>query len=78
MISIGRPIWATFSRIGSNVLHRGDLLVMDQNDRVLEDDFHPLGVGHESTARGTAVELHPLDDLEGRLHATPPLRAVVD
>ena len=29
------------------VLHRTDLLLVDQDDRILEHDFHPLGVGHE-------------------------------
>jgi hypothetical protein len=29
------------------VLHRADLLLVDQDDRVLEHDFHALGIGHE-------------------------------
>ena len=37
---------------------------------VLEDDFHPLRVGHEVGREVAAVELHALDDLERGLHAT--------
>ena len=35
----------------------------------LEHDFHALGVGHEVRREVAAVELHALDDLEGRLEA---------
>ena len=51
------------------VLHRADLLLVDQDDRVLEHDFHALGVGHEVGRQVAAVELHALDDVERRLHA---------
>ena len=37
---------------------------MDQDDRVLEHDFHALGVGHEVRREIAAVELHALDDIE--------------
>ena len=37
---------------------------MDQDDRVLEHDFHALGVGDEVRREVAAVELHALDDLE--------------
>jgi hypothetical protein len=50
------------------VLHRADLLLVDQDDRVLEHDFHALGVGHEVGREVAAVELHALDDLERGLH----------
>ena len=46
------------------VLHRADLLLVDQDDRVLEHHFHALGVGHEVGREVAAVELHALDDLE--------------
>ncbi len=46
------------------VLHRADLLLVDQDDGVLEDHFHPLGVGHEVGRQVAAVELHPLDDVQ--------------
>jgi chaperonin GroEL len=32
---------------GQQILHRADLLLVDQDDRILEDDFHALGIGHE-------------------------------
>ena len=46
------------------VLHRADLLLVDQDDRVLEHDFHALGIGHEVGREVAAVELHALDDVE--------------
>ena len=46
------------------VLHRADLLLVDQDDRVLEHDLHPVGVGDEVRRKIATVELHPLDHLE--------------
>ena len=46
------------------ILHRADLLLVDQDDRVLEHDFHALGIGHEVGRQVAAVELHAFDDLE--------------
>ena len=51
------------------VLHRADLLLVDQDDRVLEHDFHALGIGHEVGRQVAAVELHAFDDVERRLDA---------
>ncbi len=51
------------------VLHRGDLLVVDQDERVLEDGFHLLRIGDEVRRDVAAVELHALDRLERRLEA---------
>ena len=56
------------------VLHRADLLLVDQNDRVLEHHFHALGIGDEVRRQIAAVELHPFDDLERGLHASWLLR----
>ncbi len=47
-----------------HVLHAGDLLLVNQHEAVLEDDFHPLAVGDEVRREVAAVELHALDDLE--------------
>ncbi len=41
---------------------------MDQDVRILEDDFHALGVGHEIRRQVAPVELHALHHLERRLH----------
>ena len=49
------------------VLHRRDLLVMDEDDRVLENRFHCFGIGHEIRRKVPAVELHPFDDFNRRL-----------
>ena len=46
---------------------RADLLFVDQNVGVFEDDFHALLVGDEVGAQVAAVELHALDDVDGRL-----------
>ena len=42
---------------------------MDQDDRVLEHDFHALRVGDEVGRQVAAVELHALDDVERGVHA---------
>ena len=46
------------------VLHRADLLLVDQDDRILEHDFHALGIGHEVRRQIAAIELHAFDDIE--------------
>ena len=46
------------------VLHRGDLLLVDQDEHVFELRFHPLRIGHEVRRQVAAVELHPLDHFE--------------
>src|SRR2546428_118399 len=51
------------------VAHVGDFLLMDQDVRVLQHALHALGVGDEIGAQVSTVELHPLDDLEGRFEA---------
>src|SRR5690606_18224780 len=54
---------------GQQILHRADLLLVDQDDRVLEDHFHAVRVGHEVRREVAAIELHAFDDVERRLHA---------
>src|SRR4029077_95684 len=49
------------------VLHRADLLLVDQDDGILEGDFHALGVRDEIRREVPAVELHALDDVQGGL-----------
>ena len=39
----------------------GDLLLVDDDVGVLEDDLHPLGVGHEVGAEVATIELHAVD-----------------
>ena len=53
---------------GEQVLHRRDLLLVDQDVGVLERSFHALCVGDEVGREVAAVELHALDDVELRLH----------
>ena len=55
---------------GEQVLHRRDLLLVDEDVGVFKDDFHPLGVGDEVRREVAAIELHALDDFERRLEAT--------
>src|SRR4029434_13958 len=52
---------------GEEILHRRNLLLVDEDDRVLEHDFHPLGIGHEVRRQVPAIELHTFEDLESRL-----------
>ncbi len=46
------------------VLHVADLLLVDQDVRVLEHHFHPLGIGDEVGREVAAVELHALDHVQ--------------
>ncbi len=69
MISSGLFALAIFSRSGISLVGRADLLLVDQDVGVLEDDLHPLLVGDEVGAQVAAVELHALDDVDGRLEA---------
>ena len=45
---------------GKHVLDARDLLVGDQDEWVLKDRFHAIGVGHEIGREIASVELHPL------------------
>ena len=49
---------------GQHVLHHADLLLVDQDQRVLEHGLHALGVGHEVGREVAAVELHALHDVQ--------------
>ena len=49
------------------ILHRADLLLVDQDDRVFEHHFHALRIGHEVGGQVAAVELHALDHVERRV-----------
>ena len=44
----------------------GDLLLMEKNQRIVEDAFHAVGIGDEIRGQVAAVELHALDDVHGR------------
>src|SRR6266852_4056283 len=52
----------------NHVLHDAELLFVDQDEAVLEDGFHAIGIGHHVRGQVASIELHPLDDLEGGLH----------
>src|SRR5690606_14903398 len=51
------------------ILHVGDLLLAQEDVGVLEGGLHALGIRHEVGAQVAAVELHALDDVQGRLGA---------
>ena len=63
-ISSGLPAWMTCSSTGSRSLIRADLLVRDQDVRVLEHRLHALGVGDHVRRQVALVELHALGELE--------------
>src|ERR1043165_8587945 len=50
------------------VFHRADLLLVDEDQRVVEHGLHPFGVGDEVRAEVAAVELHALDHVQLGLH----------
>ena len=49
---------------GQEILDRADLLVGDEDERVLEHRLHPLGVGDHVRGQIALVELHALGELE--------------
>src|SRR5262249_26916023 len=51
------------------ILHRRDLLLVNQDHRVFKNGFHALGIGYKVWGKITAVELHTLDDFESRLES---------
>ena len=55
------------------VLDRADLLVRDQDVRVVEHGLHPLGVGDHVRRQVALVELHPLGELELEAKGLPLL-----
>ena len=69
MMTSGWPARATFSKTGTKSCHVADLLLVDQNQRVIKTRFHALRVGHEVGRQITFVELHSLDDLDSRAGA---------
>ena len=46
------------------VLHRADLLLVNQDVGVLERRFHPLRIGHEVRRQIAAIELHAFNDIQ--------------
>ncbi len=46
------------------ILHRADLLFVDQNVSVVERNFHPLRIGNEVRREIAAIELHSFDNFE--------------
>ena len=46
------------------VLHAADLLLIDEDERLFHDGFHPLGVGDEVGGDVAAIELHALDHVQ--------------
>src|SRR3569833_172106 len=51
------------------VLHRRDLLVVDEDVGIVEDRFHLLRIGDEVRRDVAAIELHAFDRVEVRLEA---------
>ena len=59
---------------GKQVLHRADLLFVDQDAGVFEHGLHALGIGDEVGGEVAAVELHAFDHFERGLHGLGILR----
>ena len=60
MITSGLRLLRDLLQHRQDVLDRGDLLVGDQDERIVELGFHPLGVGDEVRREVAAVDLHAL------------------
>ena len=63
-ISSGRPGLDDLLEHRQDVLDRADLLVGDQDVRIIEHGLHPLGVGDHVGRQVALVELHALGELE--------------
>ena len=68
MISIGLPAWEIFSSSGRMSFRLEIFFSWIRMYGVLEHDLHRLLVGDEVGGEVAVVELHPLDEFEGRLH----------
>ena len=69
MMRSGRPDCAIFSRSGTIVLHRRELLFVDEDVRLFEVTHHLVLVRDEVRREVTLVELHPFDPVDGRVEA---------
>ena len=69
MMRSGLPLLRDLLEHREEILHRRDLLVVDEDVRVLEHRLHPLRIGDEVRREVAAVELHAFDRLERRLEA---------
>ncbi len=54
---------------GQEVLDAGDLLLEEQDERLVQHGFQPLGVGDEVGGDVALVELHPFDQFQRGLRA---------
>ena len=59
---------------GKQVLHRADLLFVDQDADIFEHALHALGIGDEVGREVAAVELHAFDHFERGFHGAAILR----
>ena len=48
------------------VLHRADLLFMNQDQGILQHTLHTIRIRYEVRRQVAAIELHPFNDVEGR------------
>ena len=67
MISSGRPSLGNLFEKRKQILHRADLLFVDQDRGILENAFHAVRIGHEIRREISAIELHSFDDIQCRL-----------
>jgi len=57
-----------FLEHGQKILHAGNLLIVDEDKRILEDHGHGFAVCDEIRRDVASVELHAFDEVDGRLH----------
>ena len=69
MMTSGLPWRTTFSRTGSRSWTLEIFFSIEQDERVVEDRFHPLGVGDHVGGDIALVELHSFDEFERSLRA---------
>ena len=50
-------------------MHRIDFVFVDQNQRLVQDDFHLFSVGHKVGGKEPTVKLHSLDNIDPSIEA---------
>ena len=53
---------------GKQILHAGDLFLVDEDERVIHTHFHPLGIGDKVRGEVATVKLHTLNHIQGGFH----------
>ena len=71
MISNGRPLFSISDNTPLNCSIGLNFVIGHQDERVVENDLHPLDIGDHVMREIAALEGHALDDFQRRLDGVP-------